>query len=86
MDLVEVNKVFHDHECSYYDERFAIVHDAASARRALGEVEGLLCRPLRAGEVDNVFAEMDDLLHARDLIDDEDEDEPSAHLLVVGRP
>ncbi len=51
MDLVEVNKVFHDHECDYYDERFAIVHDAASARRALAEVEGLLGRALRAGEV-----------------------------------
>jgi ubiquinone/menaquinone biosynthesis C-methylase UbiE len=50
-DLVAVNKVFHDHECAYYDERFAIVHDAASARRALGEVEGLLDRPLRSGEV-----------------------------------
>jgi ubiquinone/menaquinone biosynthesis C-methylase UbiE len=50
-DLVEVNKVFHDHECAYYDERFAIVHDGASARRALAEVEGLLGRPLRAGEV-----------------------------------
>ncbi len=50
-DLVEVNKVFHDHECAYYDERFAIVHDAASARRASAEVEGLLGRPLRAGEI-----------------------------------
>lgn len=50
-DLVEVNKVFHDHECAYYDERFAIVHDAASARRALAEVEGLLGRRLAAGEV-----------------------------------
>lgn len=50
-DLVAVNKTFHDHECAYYDERFAIVHDAASARRALAEVEGLLGRSLRAGEV-----------------------------------
>jgi len=51
MDDVEVNRVFHDHECHYYDERFAIVHDARSARRARREVEGLLGRPLRAGEV-----------------------------------
>ena len=50
-DLVEVNKVFHDHECAYYDERFAIVHDTASAARALAEVEGLLGRALRSGEV-----------------------------------
>ena len=28
---------------------------------------------VRAGEVDHVFAEMDDVLHARDLIDDEDD-------------
>jgi len=51
MDDVEVNRVFHDHECHYYDERFAIVHDARSARRARREVEGLLGRSLRAGEV-----------------------------------
>ena len=51
MDEVEVNRVFHDHECHYYDERFAIVHDARSARRARREVEGLLGRRLRAGEV-----------------------------------
>lgn len=50
-ELVGVNRVFHDHECAYYDERFAIVHDPASARRALAEVEGLLGRRLRAGEV-----------------------------------
>ncbi|MGH3744833.1 MAG: class I SAM-dependent methyltransferase, partial [Mycobacteriales bacterium] len=50
-DLVAVNRTFHDHECAYYDERFAIVHDAASARRALAEVEQLLGRPLRTGEV-----------------------------------
>ncbi len=28
--------------------------------------------PMRAGEVDHVFAEMDDVLHARDLINDDD--------------
>jgi ubiquinone/menaquinone biosynthesis C-methylase UbiE len=50
VDAIAVNKIFHDHECAYYDERFAIVHDAASARRALREVEGLLGRPLRTGE------------------------------------
>lgn len=50
MDTVEVNRVFHDHECAYYDSRFAIVHDARSARQALAEVSGLLGRPLRAGE------------------------------------
>jgi ubiquinone/menaquinone biosynthesis C-methylase UbiE len=50
-DLVAVNKTFHDHECAYYDERFAIVHDATSARRALAEVEGLLGRSLHSGEV-----------------------------------
>jgi SAM-dependent methyltransferase len=50
VDAIRVNKIFHDHECEYYDERFAIVHDAASARRALGEVESLLGRRLRPGE------------------------------------
>ncbi len=45
------NKIFHDHECAYYDERFAIVHDARSARKALREVEGLLGRSLRSGEL-----------------------------------
>lgn len=50
VDAIAVNKIFHDHECAYYDERFAIVHDAASARRALREVEDLLGRRLRAGE------------------------------------
>ncbi len=30
--------------------------------------------PIRAGEVDHVFAEMDDILHARDLLGEEDED------------
>lgn len=49
-DLVAVNRTFHDHECAYYDERFAIVHDAASARRALAEVQQLLGRSLRPGE------------------------------------
>ena len=48
---VEVNRTFHDHECAYYDERFAIEHDARSARQARAEVERLLGRPLRAGEV-----------------------------------
>lgn len=51
MDDVAVNKVFHDHECHYYDERFAIVHDARSARRARREVQALLGRSLRDGEV-----------------------------------
>ncbi|HZB49631.1 MAG TPA: class I SAM-dependent methyltransferase, partial [Mycobacteriales bacterium] len=46
-----VNRTFHDHECAYYDERFAIEHDARSARQARAEVERLLGRPLRAGEV-----------------------------------
>ncbi len=27
--------------------------------------------PIRAGEVDHIFAEMEDVLHARDLIDDQ---------------
>lgn len=48
---VEVNRIFHDHECGYYDERFAIVHDHRSARQARREVEELLGRPLRAGDV-----------------------------------
>lgn len=50
LDPVGVNQVFHDHECAYYDERFAIVHDMGSARRALHETEALLGRRLRAGE------------------------------------
>jgi hypothetical protein len=37
-----VSRIFHDHECANYDERFAIVHDERSARRALHEVEDLL--------------------------------------------
>lgn len=49
MDPVALNKVFHDHECTYYDERFAIVHDEASARTALDEVETLLGGPLDRG-------------------------------------
>lgn len=48
---VEVNRTFHDHECAYYDERFAIVHDARAARQARAEVERLLRRALRSGEV-----------------------------------
>lgn len=50
-DAVRVNRTFHDHECAYYDERFAIVHDDRSARRARAEVERLLGRPVRPGEV-----------------------------------
>lgn len=50
LDAVGVNRVFHDHECHYYDDRFAIVHDARTAAQALGDVERLLGRPLRAGE------------------------------------
>ncbi len=49
-DAVKINKVFHDHECAYYDERFAIGHDDKSAAQALREVEGLLGRELLAGE------------------------------------
>jgi ubiquinone/menaquinone biosynthesis C-methylase UbiE len=49
-DAIEVNRVFHDHECHYYDERFAIVHDERSARQAAHEVEGLLGRRLADGE------------------------------------
>ena len=48
---VSVNRTFHDHECAYYDERFAIVHDERSARQARAEVERLLGRALRPGEV-----------------------------------
>jgi ubiquinone/menaquinone biosynthesis C-methylase UbiE len=48
---IAVNRTFHDHECVYYDERFVITHDARSARQARAEVERLLGRPLRAGEV-----------------------------------
>ena len=50
LDAVGINRVFHDHECRYYDERFAIVHDTRAARQALHDVESLLGRPLRAGE------------------------------------
>ena len=49
-DAVGVNRSFHDHECHYYDERFAIVHDTRTARQALDEVESLLGRTLRRGE------------------------------------
>jgi ubiquinone/menaquinone biosynthesis C-methylase UbiE len=53
VDAVELNRVFHDHECTYYDERFAIVHDARSAARARREVESLLGR--RLGPEDTVL-------------------------------
>jgi ubiquinone/menaquinone biosynthesis C-methylase UbiE len=49
-EAVRVNRIFHDHESAYYDERFAIAHDQHSAWRALHEVEDLLGRPVRAGE------------------------------------
>lgn len=49
LDAVGVNRVFHDHECHYYDERFAIVHDDRSARQARREVERLLGRPIESG-------------------------------------
>ena len=51
MDSVALNKVFHDHECSYYDERFGIVHDESSAAAAESEVTTLLGRALRPGEI-----------------------------------
>ena len=50
-EAVRVNRTFHDHECAYYDERFAIVHDDRSGRQARAEVEALLGRAVRAGEV-----------------------------------
>src|SRR5436305_14584758 len=50
-EAVRVNRIFHDHECGYYDERFAIAHDQRSARRARREVERLLGRRLRRGEL-----------------------------------
>jgi ubiquinone/menaquinone biosynthesis C-methylase UbiE len=49
-EALVANRIFHDHECSYYDERFVIVHDERSARRALHEIEDLLGRPIRAEE------------------------------------
>src|SRR3954453_16604187 len=51
VDAIAVNRVFHDHECGYYDERFAIRHDRWSGRRARREIEQALGRGLRAGEV-----------------------------------
>lgn len=53
MDPVTLNRIFHDHECCYYDRRLAIVHDRSSARRARREVEALLGRSLR--ETDRVL-------------------------------
>jgi len=50
LDAVGVNKVFHDHECAYYDDRFAIVHDRRTARQAAADVERLLGRRIRSGE------------------------------------
>jgi cyclopropane fatty-acyl-phospholipid synthase-like methyltransferase len=50
-DALKVNRVFHDHECLYYDERFGIVHDDRSAQQALREVEHNLGRYLQDGEV-----------------------------------
>lgn len=51
MDEVALNRVFHDHECGYYDQRFGIVHDDTSARAAEREIESLLGSRLRAGDV-----------------------------------
>jgi ubiquinone/menaquinone biosynthesis C-methylase UbiE len=51
VDLVEVNRIFHDHECHYYDRRFAIVHDARAERQARAEVETLLGRRLTVDDV-----------------------------------
>ncbi len=42
-----VNRRFHDHECHYYDERFAIRHDERSAHRALAEVQAEMGEPVR---------------------------------------
>ena len=50
-DAREVNRIFHDHECGYYDQRFAIHHDAHDGRLARREVERLLGRRLRGGDV-----------------------------------
>jgi ubiquinone/menaquinone biosynthesis C-methylase UbiE len=50
-EAVRVNRTFHDHECAYYDQRFAIVHDARAAGQARAEVERLLGRRLRTGEL-----------------------------------
>jgi ubiquinone/menaquinone biosynthesis C-methylase UbiE len=50
-EAVRVNRTFHDHECAYYDERFAIVHDARAGRQARAEVERLLGRRLGPNEV-----------------------------------
>jgi ubiquinone/menaquinone biosynthesis C-methylase UbiE len=50
-DSVAINRVFHDHECAYYDERFAIRHDRWAGQRARREVESAIGRPLQAGEV-----------------------------------
>ena len=49
-DAVAINRTFHDHECHYYDERFAIVHDDRTARQAVAEVEQLLGRRLARRE------------------------------------
>lgn len=46
-----MNKIFHDHECAYYDERFAIVHDGRSARATRTELQRLLGRRLRPREL-----------------------------------
>ena len=51
MDAVAINRVFHDHECVYYDERFAIRHDQRAGRRARREIEQALGRSLRDGEL-----------------------------------
>jgi ubiquinone/menaquinone biosynthesis C-methylase UbiE len=50
-DPVAINRVFHDHECDYYDERFAIRHNRRSGRRARRELEIALGRGFRDGEV-----------------------------------
>lgn len=41
---------------------------------------------VRAGDVDHVFSEMEDMLHARDLIEDEDEIDIAEILAPAGPP
>ncbi|MFA5786516.1 MAG: class I SAM-dependent methyltransferase [Actinomycetota bacterium] len=46
MDELTQNLLFHDHECSYYDERFGITYDRAGVAQALRELRHAAGVPL----------------------------------------
>ncbi len=48
--VLELNRTFHDEvECRTYDQRMGVTYDDASVREMIGELEGVLGRPLPSG-------------------------------------